>query len=374
MLSWQSTLRYLSYFFVVFGGISCSQTAKSPNEADLAIINICESNINTTITASELFDSIRCVALETTRECLIATVTKIIINKDGDIYIFDGHTNAVFAFDKTGRYIGKIHRKGRAHNEYIALYDVALTKTNELYLLCNDAQTIKVFDRNFVHKQNIHLDFQVDALEQLDDSLLAFNGSGRNDKFIVYDIKNKHTLYTAFPYSEYNSVRKLQPIVKCEDVVCMQQYECQSSLFEIRKDGIYTRWCVKFDGHNITQDDIIQTDLGVAISPHCMEIGWFAENEKYLHFQMQCESVSENPFFVFYSKDSQSIKSISENTYIDDIMHYPHPPIITQGIGDNCFVGIIEPHLLSNHSLVPGLSNICPEDNPIIAFYYIRDF
>ena len=90
---------------------------------------------------------------------------------------------------------------------------------------------------------------------------------------------------------------------------------------------------------------------------------------------MQCESVSENPFFVFYSKDSQTIKSISENTYTDDIMHYPYLPIMRQGDGDNCFIGIVNPHLISNDDLYAiGLNNVCAEDNPIVVFYYIKKF
>ena len=370
-----NTLHYFCCIVVFCWGLmACSQSLNTHNNDGLTTINLCESDLFAPTTAKELFDSIKCVALETTDECLIATVTKIIVDEER-IYIYDGYANAVYAFDKAGRYIGKIHSKGRAYNEYIALYDVALTKTKELYLLCQDAQTIKIFGRDFSHQRNITLDFQIDALEQIDDSLFAFNGSGENDRFIVYDVKNNSKLYSTFPYSEFNSIRKLQPIVKCGNIVCMQQNEYNSSLFEVRRDGVYGRWYINFDGHNMTREDFVRTEWGLVASPHCMNIGWFAENEKYLHFQMQCESVSENPFFVFYSKDSQTIKSISENTYTDDIMHYPYLPIMRQGDGDNCFIGIVNPHLISNDDLYAiGLNNVCAEDNPIVVFYYMKKF
>lgn len=67
--------------------MACSQSLNTHNNDGLTTINLCESDLFAPTTAKELFDSIKCVALETTDECLIATVTKIIVDEER-IYIY----------------------------------------------------------------------------------------------------------------------------------------------------------------------------------------------------------------------------------------------------------------------------------------------
>lgn len=87
---------------------------------------------------------------------------------------------------------------------------------------------------------------------------------------------------------------------------------------------------------------------------------------------MECEVLSENPFFIYYSKNSGTIKSTTEGLYSDDVLHYPPP------LSENCFVGTIMSHKISTMSeddlSALGLSRVSDEANSIVVFYYVREF
>lgn len=122
--------------------ISCSYNKElkppvgnSKDVINVAIDNKKEGNPLKDIFLKDYVSSIEYIGLETTEESLIAEVSKIYF-EDNNIIIFDYKSSQVFFFDKEGKFLRKILKKGKAKDEYLAiatgLYD-AINKQIIIY-------------------------------------------------------------------------------------------------------------------------------------------------------------------------------------------------------------------------------------------------
>lgn len=75
------------------------------------------------IKMSDIIDSLEYIRLETTEQCLIGKVDRIIPAEDCFLLVDRWKTRSVFIFDRTGKFIRKIAFRGRGPQEYIALTD-----------------------------------------------------------------------------------------------------------------------------------------------------------------------------------------------------------------------------------------------------------
>ena len=86
------------------------------------------------ISIMNIVDSISIVPLETTDNCLINVISKVIPYKDR-YYIFDSREHRILCFDNTGKYLFKYDKKGNGHDEYTYLDDFAIDRINEQIIL-----------------------------------------------------------------------------------------------------------------------------------------------------------------------------------------------------------------------------------------------
>lgn len=82
------------------------------------------------IPTERLFSKIEIIPLETNEQSLIQRISKV-IEYNSCLYILDSRQKAILIFDKTGKFISKIHTVGRAPSEYSLLYDIAINTYSE---------------------------------------------------------------------------------------------------------------------------------------------------------------------------------------------------------------------------------------------------
>lgn len=337
------------------------------------VIGFRDSDFSREYLASEVFDSVALVRLESRHECLISDVTKLIV-KNGKIYVFDGQQNIVFRFDFDGRYIDKLHSVGRAKYEYLDLYDVVIAESGDVYLLHGDAKTISIYDNSFNFKERKQLDFYVDAFAQLRGELFAFNGSQREHRLFVYDIDKEIVLYSCFKYSEKTGGRLISPFVDSSGGVYFQKQH-DHVIYNVTEEAV-TSWA-EMDYRNYSESELVDVGLWFVPPAYGADLGWLVDSGAWLYFQFQCEELGEAPYFVFSRKDDAGKVVLSEGNYCDDILHYPHPPLIKTSFGKDCFVGVLKPHIMLKYSTEEqletiGLNDVDASDNPILAFYYMN--
>ena len=119
---------------------------------------------------SEMIESEEFIQLETSDECLISDINKLIaINNK--YYIFDRVEDVIFIFSKDGKFLNKISEKGRGPGQYISIacFDVN-PKTNEINIL--DLNTKKMF----IYDDNCRLNRVIEVNDIVRDFIICENG------------------------------------------------------------------------------------------------------------------------------------------------------------------------------------------------------
>ena len=74
-------------------------------------------------------DSIEYVYLETNDSCLIRSITDIVVSNNR-LFVFDEPQQTIWVFDREGKYINKICKKGSGPGEYSQIYQFEYDQRN----------------------------------------------------------------------------------------------------------------------------------------------------------------------------------------------------------------------------------------------------
>lgn len=96
------------------------------------VINIPE-DYEQNICSDALFESVDLVPLETTEECLIGRVDRLLICDS--LYLINDTRQRVLVFDRTGKFRYQIGKRGGAPNEYLEVRDFLINDKSELEIL-----------------------------------------------------------------------------------------------------------------------------------------------------------------------------------------------------------------------------------------------
>lgn len=199
--------KILLFIVLLFFIYCCSNSGKNRNEY------ICKENINVNVkefknninASKDIFDSVWVVELEASPKSLISHCYRLISHNDR-IIIFDYTQQAVFLFNKKGRFIHKINKIGRGPKEYTKIEDIHINLNNEIVLLDspNDELFFFNFDGNYLRKErtssNIKACFN---LRKLSNSYTAYftakltnlNSKITNHNLIIANDKNQLKFY-----------------------------------------------------------------------------------------------------------------------------------------------------------------------------------
>lgn len=93
---------------------------------DTITLNL-DKNVQDAIHYSSFVDSISYISLETTDNCLIGKVKDVVI-ADSFIFVLNNNPSAIYIFDRSGKYLRKIDRKGEGPGEYGFAYQFSYNK------------------------------------------------------------------------------------------------------------------------------------------------------------------------------------------------------------------------------------------------------
>ena len=113
--------------------------SQNENEEHVYVINVDEAEKKG---FSSMFDSVAYIPLETTDECEIGRISRVLYH-NGKYIVVDELTNTVFIFTEDGRYYSKIQAAGNGPGEYAQMADIAIDKFEEKIKIL-DAMQVKV--------------------------------------------------------------------------------------------------------------------------------------------------------------------------------------------------------------------------------------
>lgn len=257
---------YLSLILVLC--ISCSKTKRNTYDVDL--LNDAVDSIDYSL----FVDSVRYINLETTDSCLIGKVTDIAISTDR-IFVLDKYYQIIWVFNKTGKFLNKISKRGDGPQEYVNLcqfeYDekkaqiIALDLwTSYLLFYKVDGKFIKKIKMNIAgydFKLNPHGGFILSKIGTADTTagVYCMDDFGRMTKKIAKR-NNNH-------FVDINSEWEL---CSYDDTICFMAPNFENTVYHIEAKGVTSKYpfkirpALKHDyKHSISLehfDDFIRTE------------------------------------------------------------------------------------------------------------------
>ncbi len=120
---------------------------------------------------SDLGMELQYVPLETTSECLIRHIDKIVFTKS---YIFISEIDKLFQFDINGKFIKKIGSIGRGPGEYLSVIDFCIDEQIEnIYIISSGQLLVFNFEGTFINSYK--LSFRPSQIINIDNSSFMFH-------------------------------------------------------------------------------------------------------------------------------------------------------------------------------------------------------
>jgi hypothetical protein len=142
---------------------SCSQKEQIQNQHSTDLIDL---NKTEPVSVSDLFESVEVVQLETTDDCLIALIDKVIFFNNR-YYVLDTRQQSVFCFDSDGKYLFKIADRGEGPEEYLYLGDFNIDPYYNQLLLVEPFGSLLSYDPDGKFIAKIRLPHEILAYNEV---------------------------------------------------------------------------------------------------------------------------------------------------------------------------------------------------------------
>jgi hypothetical protein len=158
---------------------ACAPQRSTPTGMERIPIDIQK---NSALRLSAFAESIEIIPLETTDESVFANIEKI-IERDGRYYLFVDIMNPrLMVFDKDGRFLRKIDRRGGGPGEYVGLETFTLAKDGSIKLSCYGKIITCDSLGNYRHEKTTPASGYIacDIIPFVDNTFLALNRASRS--------------------------------------------------------------------------------------------------------------------------------------------------------------------------------------------------
>jgi hypothetical protein len=135
-------MKRIVFLLAVVGAMACSQSSKTEEGPVSVKIDLEASRSPKEISDFQKRFSIRLLPLETTEDALFGYANRVVVSGE-TIFILDAGQDAVFRYDLSGRYVGKIYRQGNGPEEYVTARAMAVS---DGYIHISDLTQILQYD------------------------------------------------------------------------------------------------------------------------------------------------------------------------------------------------------------------------------------
>ncbi|WP_291527976.1 6-bladed beta-propeller [Bacteroides sp. UBA939] len=248
-------------FALIISSCSSSQGRIEPSDNVIGI----DVSKSEELDFKEYFDTVKFVALETSKDVLVGEITKMYLTSDY-IIVFDQKSMDIFLFDSDGKFIRRIGKKGGGPDEYLFINDIQFEKEGML---------IYVHER---FRNSIYTyDLYGNLLDKTQTSLIQFNSFFKTKEgFWVYSCFSnenpKHynlTLLSSdlqsiekqyFSQKEFVNVTFLSTFVNDEYGRLFFYYPSSNIIYEISGTDIIPFLQINFGNNTLPYDKIIKAE------------------------------------------------------------------------------------------------------------------
>lgn len=247
-----------SFFFLLL--FSCNQKVKEIQIVENEAITIDPDKHEVYNDLSNILqDSIKIIQLETTDECLIATVNRVEFKND-KIFISDYINQKIFIFNSEGKYLKSIGKSGNGPGEIRNLGDFTFVG-DSLFIQDGYARKYLIYNTNGDYLGNLPYKTHHHDIVSFDNILYFVSNYFYSDlgfyNLFRYDLDTKKT-NSYIPFDE--KIQKNgsawginRQISKYKDSALLL-YPLNDTIFEVSKNNVNPRYTIRFSKHNIPEN------------------------------------------------------------------------------------------------------------------------
>ena len=359
--------------FLLF--VNCNNTSSKDDESNILTLEFPENSNNNLI--SENLSITNIVVLETVDASLVRHIKRIIKHDDKLIVLNSG--KEILIFNKEGKFLNKINKKGNGPNEYTNIIDITLDDNNENIIIYSDNFKLLVYDLmgNYVSQVNkINTDKIYERIVFDKNLLYFFNPLNRKDENLIEAFNLKHNEYKENMFSDKSIDFMLRPmgvsIVKSKAIWYVVPLSNQLSNISQQKN-----YRINIDNFGVPQKiiDLQYKDQKKFMNEIygrklCFGLSSIRETEQSIYFR------SNRHDFIKLNKKNSHIEwiqfSVDPYNKIKNMNYFPHDA------DDNEIMFIAKPDsfedfdlLMENNPSIKEYSNNVQNEemNPILVFY-----
>jgi hypothetical protein len=337
-------------------------------EQDIATqINVKESECYQFLQLSSSYD-LEIVQLETNANCLIGEIDKV-IRYDSLIYVLDSKlSKAVFIFNSNGEFIRKISTMGKGLGECLYLSDFDIYDDN-IYLISGfDRKLLKFnLEGKFIkeYKSDKYLGTQLHFLDNYKFFTTTSNSLLSVDFWELNPTKKELKNYKRVFNNDYSFMKHKNCNISSYSGKTFICNTYQDIVFEIIGTGLYSRYTLKFE----SPFPIVQAT----------NVDKFNELKENRQFTLMIDfAMSEKYMFLVLLRNGRLVSHFHDRElnkgYTGEAIYYENVQLcLLKGEMDNGLIFETPAHILHkykelNLTILENLTNIEPEDNPILFF------
>ncbi|WP_298650283.1 6-bladed beta-propeller [uncultured Proteiniphilum sp.] len=149
----------------------------------------------------DYFHSIELISLETSPDVLIVGISKMIVHQD-KYYALDKNQCIIFVFDKTGKFLFKIGKKGQGAGEYVFIQDFNINPFSGHLEILEPYGNVHVYDvsGNYIETKRIAFSgFRVvHTLSAVNSHTHVFHTMFEPEKIIYFNLDEQKLLHQEF--------------------------------------------------------------------------------------------------------------------------------------------------------------------------------
>ena len=412
-------LDYIALFLVLFFLAACGSKPSSPDMVDDNALSAEETfkdidlannlkDCGKPLLLSDIVKDVEYVKLETQDTILVGDINQL-KRTEKFVFIYSRRQNHVMMFDTAGKFIRKIGRVGQGPGEIANIHCFTVSDSLVfIYPFGHNGSLIgyDMRDNRFVKRISLKRPaFHSNMIDVMGDCLVYYPGTvylPNNEKtFITACVVNGkgETLMEQIPYlpaevgkSEMNLSSDASWIYQGRSNVYSQ---INDTIYGITCDSIYPRYHLSLGKYGLPLGRYDVKDLGLKDFIMMQSV---CENKECLLFKF---SYNKKMWFSRYDKKTEKINSWEQTPFKAHVWHILDAPGITNDIdgsqsfkdfdnvGENCLYFAITPDNLDQvkrnvaeakvkfpekqAELLKLLDEMGEDDNPIIAFYKLKD-
>jgi len=184
--------------FILLIAISFTMCTQKPPTKDTIFVDMDRPK---RVSLFDYFSSIELIPLETSSDVLIVGIFKMMIHK-GKYYALDKNQSVIFVFDKTGKFLFKIDKKGQAAGEYGFIEDFTINPFSGNLEILEAYGRVHIYDLSgkYVETKRITFpDFRVvHTLAAVDNHTHVFHTMFEPKKIIYFNLDEQKLLHEEF--------------------------------------------------------------------------------------------------------------------------------------------------------------------------------